>query len=49
MSYSIEATGMDGWFAYRYEYTVNDRLTFGYAETEEEAKRTIEEATDGVR
>lgn len=39
--YSIEATGSEGWFAYRYEFTVNDRLTFGYAETIEEARENI--------
>lgn len=39
--YEIEPTGQSGWFAYRYEFTVNDRLTFGYAETIEEARATI--------
>lgn len=39
--YEIEATGQDGWLAYRYEFTVNGRLTFGYAETIEEARANI--------
>ena len=39
--YEIEATGSDGWFAYRYEFTVNERVTFGYAETIEEARANI--------
>ena len=39
--YEIEATGSEGWFAYRYEFKVNDRLTFGYAETIDEARENI--------
>lgn len=39
--YEIEATGSDGWFAYRYEFSVNGRLNFGYAETIEEARANI--------
>lgn len=39
--YEIEATGQEGWLAYRYEFKVNDRLNFGYAETIEEARANI--------
>ena len=39
--YEIEPTGQGGWFSYRYEFKVNDRLTYGYAETIEEARENI--------
>lgn len=39
--YSIEPTGLGDWFAYRYEFEVNGRPTFGYAETIEEARANI--------
>lgn len=39
--YEIEATGNEGWLAYRYEFTVNGRHHFGYAETIEEARANI--------
>lgn len=42
--YEIEATGMGEWFAYRYEFKVNERPTFGYASTIEEARLAILEA-----
>lgn len=44
--YEIEATGSEGWFAYRYEFKVNDRLTFGYAETIDEARENILKAQE---
>jgi hypothetical protein len=39
--YEIEATGQDGWMAYRYQYKVGVHDYFGYAETIEEARDTI--------
>lgn len=39
--YEIEATGLGEWFAYRYEFKVNGRPTFGYSETIEEARANI--------
>lgn len=42
MTYKIEATGLDGWMAYRYQYKVDSRDYFGYAETEAEALANIE-------
>lgn len=44
MSYTIEATGLDGWMAYRYQYKVDSHDYFGYAETEGEALAIIKEA-----
>jgi len=44
MSYTIEATGLDGWFAFRYQYKVDASDFFGYAETQEEAEAIIEKA-----
>lgn len=41
-NYTIEATGLDGWMTYRYEYSVGVHNLFGYAETEEEALINIE-------
>jgi hypothetical protein len=44
--YEIEATGMGEWFAYRYEFKVNERPTFGYASTIEEARDNIIKAQE---
>lgn len=44
MSYTIEATGLDGWMAYRYQYNLGPRDYFGYAESESEAREIIEKA-----
>ena len=45
MNYTIEATGLDGWMAYRYQYKVGASDYFGYAESEGEALAIIEEAS----
>lgn len=42
--YTIEATGLDGWMAYRYQYKAGVHDYFGYAETEAEALEIIEKA-----
>jgi hypothetical protein len=47
--YEIEATGMGEWFAYRYEFKVNGRETFGYASTIEEARANIIRAQEAVK
>jgi len=39
--YEIESTGLSDWLAYRYEFKVNGRPTFGYAETIDEARANI--------
>jgi len=39
--YEIEASGLDGWMAYRYQYKVGVQDFFGYAETIEEARENI--------
>jgi len=39
--YEIEATGLDGWMSYRYQYKVGANDYFGYAETIEEARANI--------
>jgi hypothetical protein len=44
MTYTIEATGLDGWMTYRYQYQIGSFDYFGYAETEEEAKAEIQKA-----
>jgi hypothetical protein len=44
MSYTIEATGLEGWLAYRYQYKVGSKDYFGYAESEGEALANIREA-----
>ena len=44
MTYTIEATGVEGWLAYRYQYKVGVHDYFGYAETEGEALETIKKA-----
>ena len=43
-SFKIEATGMTGGFAYRYEYQTQAHHYFGYADTLEEAKTILKEA-----
>lgn len=47
--YEIEPTGMGEWFAYRYEFKVNERPTFGYASTIEEARANIIKAQEAGR
>lgn len=44
MNYTIEATGLDGWMAYRYQYRIGSRDYFGYAENESEALTIIKGA-----
>ena len=45
MTYQIETTGMDGAFAYRYQYSIdNSHGYFGYAETLEEAEEILRNA-----
>lgn len=39
--YEIEASGLDGWMSYRYQYKVGAGDFFGYAETIEEARENI--------
>jgi hypothetical protein len=39
--YEIEATGLDGWMSYRYQYKLGARDIFGYAETIDEARANI--------
>lgn len=39
--YAIEATGQEGWLAYRYQYKVGVKDLFGYAESVEEARENI--------
>ena len=43
MSYTIEATGQEGWLAYRYQYKAGSHDYFGYAESESEALANIRE------
>ena len=43
MEYTIEATGIEGSFAYRYQYKVGAHDYFGYAESEGEALAIIRE------
>ena len=43
-SFKIEATGMSGGFAYRYEYQTQAHHYFGYADTLEEARTILQEA-----
>jgi AAA+ ATPase superfamily predicted ATPase len=48
--YEIEATGLDGWMSYRYQYKVGAGDFFGYAETIEEARANILKAqAEGVK
>jgi hypothetical protein len=44
MLHSIEATGMSGGFAYRYQYQTGVNHYFGYADTLEEAQAILREA-----
>jgi hypothetical protein len=41
MTYTIEETGLGGWFSYRYQYSHGAIDRFGYAETREEAEEAI--------
>jgi hypothetical protein len=41
--HSIEATGMSGGFAYRYQYQTKTNHYFGYTDTLEEAQETLRE------
>jgi len=41
MSYTIEATGLDGWMAYSYQFKVGPHDYFGYAESESECIANI--------
>ena len=43
-SYTIKATGQEGWTAYRYQYRTATNDYFGYAETEAEALEIIKKA-----
>jgi hypothetical protein len=47
MSYTIEATGQEGWLAYRYQYKIGAADLFGYTETLQEAKQAIDKALEG--
>lgn len=50
MNYTIEATGQEGGFAYRYQYKVGAGDFFGYAESVEEARSNILKAQEaGVK
>lgn len=44
MIHSIQATGMTGGFAYRYEYQTQAHHYFGYTDTLEEAQTILREA-----
>ena len=44
-TFTIEATGLDGWMSYRYQYKAGAIDRFGYAETREEALKNIQEGT----
>ena len=44
MVHSIEATGMTGGFAYRYQYQTGANHFFGYTDTLEEAQAILREA-----
>ena len=44
MEYTIEATGQEGWLAYRYQYKTETNEYFGYAESESEALEIIKGA-----
>jgi hypothetical protein len=45
--HSIEATGMSGGFAYRYQYQTAANHYFGYTDTLEEAEAIIKELKEG--
>ena len=47
MTYTIEATGLDGWMSYRYQYQIGSHDYFGYAESKSEALAAIERAREG--
>jgi hypothetical protein len=45
--HSIEATGMSGGFAYRYQYQTPEHHYFGYTDTLEEAEAILKELKEG--
>ena len=45
--HSIEATGMSGGFAYRYQYQTATNHYFGYTDTLEEAEAILTELQEG--
>jgi hypothetical protein len=45
--HSIEATGMSGGFAYRYQYQTGTNHYFGYTDTLEEAETILKELKEG--
>jgi hypothetical protein len=47
--YEIEATGLEGWMAFRYQYKIGHRDLFGYAETMEEARANIIKGQEGAK
>jgi hypothetical protein len=47
--YEIEATGLDGWMAYRYQFKVGAGDFFGYAESIEEARANIIKGQEGAK
>jgi hypothetical protein len=44
MIHSIQATGLTGGFAYRYEYQTKAHHYFGYTDTLEQAQEILREA-----
>lgn len=44
MTHSIQATGLTGGFAYRYEYQTATNHYFGYCDTLAEAQQILREA-----
>jgi hypothetical protein len=49
MEYTIEATGEEGWLAYRYQFKVGPHDYFGYAESEKEALADMEKERERKR
>lgn len=47
--YEIEATGLDGWMTYRYQFKQGAGDFFGYAETIEEARANIIKAQESAK
>jgi len=45
--HSIEATGMSGGFAYRYQYQTAENHYFGYTDTLQEAEAILAELQEG--
>jgi hypothetical protein len=44
--YEIEATGLDGWMSFRYQFKVGAGDFFGYSESIEEARANIIKAQE---